>query len=138
MPSSTTPPQEATFAYNREIGNTYTASLYAGLAALLDHDDRLAGRRVGFFSYGSGAVGEFFTGVVRPGYKRLARSGAVRDELAAREPIDLAAYRALHAARHPSDVDLATPRVTRGPFRYAGVAGRARRYEPTGAAGRPT
>lgn len=39
--------QEATFAYNREIGNAYTASIYAGLAALLDGDADLAGRQIG-------------------------------------------------------------------------------------------
>ncbi len=32
--------------YNRRIGNSYTASLYFGLAALLDGDDDLTGKRV--------------------------------------------------------------------------------------------
>jgi hydroxymethylglutaryl-CoA synthase len=124
--------QEATFAYNRELGNTYTASLYAGLAALLDHEDGLADRRIGFFSYGSGAVGEFFTGIVRPGYERLSRRAGVQEQLAAREPISLGEYRALHAAHRAGSADLMTPSVTRAPFRFAGVRDRARRYEPTG------
>ena len=29
--------------YNRRLGNSYTASLYAGLCSLLDHDEDLAG-----------------------------------------------------------------------------------------------
>ena len=123
--------QEASFAYNRELGNSYTASLYAGLAALLDHDDDLAGRRIGLFSYGSGAVGEFFTGVVQPGYRQLRRAESIRDQLAGRVPLTLEEYRALHSAAHPSDVDWETPRVTEGPFRFAGIRDRARRYEAT-------
>lgn len=123
--------QEATFAYNRELGNTYTASLYAGLAALLDQDDDLAGKRIGLFSYGSGAVGEFFTGIVQPGYQELRRREAVAAELDGRVPLSLSEYRELHAAEHASETDLETPRVTQGPFRFAGIRRQARQYEAT-------
>ena len=51
------------------VGNTYTASLYLCLAALLEAEGRtLAGRRLGFFSYGSGCCAEFFTGTTAEGY----------------------------------------------------------------------
>lgn len=123
--------QEETFAYNRELGNTYTASLYAGLASLLDHDDTLAGKRIGLFSYGSGAVGEFFTGIVQPGYEALRRRDAVEAELAGRARLTLPEYRELHAAEHPSDIDWEAPRVTQGPFRFSGIRRQARQYEAT-------
>ncbi|MDN5900282.1 MAG: hydroxymethylglutaryl-CoA synthase [Brachybacterium sp.] len=123
--------QEATFAYNRELGNTYTASLYAGLASLLDHDEDLAGRRIGLFSYGSGAVGEFFTGIVRPGYQQLRRRESTEAQIAGRVRLGLPAYRELHGAEHPSDTDWEAPSVTAGPFRFAGIRDRARRYEAT-------
>jgi hydroxymethylglutaryl-CoA synthase len=56
--------------YNRVTGNTYAASLYEGLAALLDNDpEDLAGKRISLFSYGSGCMAEFFSGVVQPGYR---------------------------------------------------------------------
>lgn len=115
--------------YNRRIGNTYTASLYAGLVALLDHDADLAGRRVGLFSYGSGAVSEFLTGVVRPGYAGRGGAARVTSALDAREPIEVPEYRELHAREYPSAEDIETPRVTNGPFRFAGIRGRARVYE---------
>ncbi|MGC2939014.1 MULTISPECIES: hydroxymethylglutaryl-CoA synthase family protein [unclassified Brevibacterium] len=115
--------------YNRRLGNSYTASLYAGLCSLLDHDEDLAGRRIGLFSYGSGSVGEFFTARVVPGYEQHSSRQAVTAALDARVPLSMDAYRALHATELPSAEDVSTPKVTAGPFRFAGVKGRARIYE---------
>ncbi len=115
--------------YNRRLGNSYTASLYAGLASLLDHDDDLAGRRVALFSYGSGSVGELFTGVVEPGYRSPERAQRHAKALDERKPVDVARYRALHAsAVHRSDVDVEIPVASGTPFRFAGVRGGARQY----------
>jgi len=56
--------------YNRVVGNIYTGSLYLSLLSLLEQSERLeAGSRIGLYSYGSGAVGEFFTGILQPNYK---------------------------------------------------------------------
>ncbi|WP_025777192.1 hydroxymethylglutaryl-CoA synthase family protein [Brevibacterium sp. VCM10] len=115
--------------YNRRLGNSYTASLYAGLCSLLDHDEDLAGKRIGFFSYGSGSVGEFFTTRVVPGYEEHSRRQAVTDALDARVPLSIDAYRALHATELSSADDVTTPKVTAGPFRFAGIKGGARLYE---------
>lgn len=115
--------------YNRRLGNSYTASLYAGLCSLLDHDEDLAGKRIGLFSYGSGSVGEFFTARVVPGYAEHSHRQAVTEALDARVPLSIDAYRALHAAEFSSADDVSTPKVTAGPFRFAGIKGRARHYE---------
>ena len=57
-------------AYNRQLGNSYTASLFIGFASLLDNaPEDLTGKRIGLFSYGSGCVSEFFTGIVQRGYR---------------------------------------------------------------------
>ncbi|MBT1673217.1 hydroxymethylglutaryl-CoA synthase [Curtobacterium sp. MCLR17_043] len=117
------------FTYNRQTGNTYTASLWIGLAALLDLDDDLAGERLGLFSYGSGSVGELITGTVRPDYREHRRAGRVRSLLEARVPLTVDAYRALHAAGAATSEDVERPRVTTAPFRFAGVRGGARHYE---------
>ncbi|WP_022917322.1 hydroxymethylglutaryl-CoA synthase [Ruania albidiflava] len=117
--------------YNRRLGNTYAASLYASLAALLDHEQDLAGKRVGLFSYGSGSVSEFLTGIVAPGYADSARARRVLEVLDARVPLEVAEYRELHATELPSGVDVQTPRVTKAPFRFTGIQGRARQYERT-------
>lgn len=122
---------ESSLLYNRELGNSYTASVFAGLAALLDHEDDLAGRRVGIFSYGSGSVSEFLTGIVQPAYLDARRGADIRAAIDARTRIELPAYRDLHAAERGSDADFDTPQVTSAPFRFAGVTGRARRYEAT-------
>ncbi|MFT4294674.1 MAG: hydroxymethylglutaryl-CoA synthase [Micropruina sp.] len=115
--------------YNRRLGNSYTASLYVGLAGALDSSDDLAGRRVGLFSYGSGSVGEFFTGIVQPDYAQHRRRDATLAALTARVPLGIDGYRALHAAHTGSSQDHQTPRVTTAPFRFSGVQGRARQYE---------
>jgi hydroxymethylglutaryl-CoA synthase len=124
---------EASLVMNRRTGNSYTASIYVGLLSLLEHDEAdLGGRRIGFFSYGSGSVSEFFTGVVRPGYRdvvRTARDAATLDE---RQPIDYDRYRALH--ERVDDVqgeDFETAIETPGWFRLAGVREHTRHYERT-------
>lgn len=56
--------------YNRNVGNIYTGSLYLSLLSLIEQKEDLeAGSRIGLFSYGSGAVGEFFSGILVPGYR---------------------------------------------------------------------
>ena len=114
--------------YNRRLGNSYTASVFAGLAALLHHDASLEGKRVALFSYGSGSVSELLTGIVQPGYFDAAAAERVYTALDARAVLDIAAYRELHAAERPSSEDYETPRVTAGPYRFDGVKGQARQY----------
>ena len=115
--------------YNRRLGNTYTASLYICLAALLDNDPELAGKRVGLFSYGSGSVGELLTGIIQPGYVDAARAKRSRELLEARVALDIPTYRRLHATELPSSEDVEMPKVTDAPFRFTGIKGRARYYE---------
>ncbi|CAM4130965.1 hydroxymethylglutaryl-CoA synthase [Erysipelothrix inopinata] len=55
--------------YNRQVGNIYTGSLYLSLLSLLEKGTMKPRERIGLFSYGSGAVGEFFSGILQPDYK---------------------------------------------------------------------
>ncbi len=121
---------------NRRVGNTYTASLFLGVLSLLNHDSAdLAGSRMALFSYGSGAVAEYFTALVQPGYRSVLRASEDEARLAARTPLEYARYRELHERVDLVDgTEFATPRVTAAPFRLAGVHEDVRRYEPT----RPT
>ncbi|MFW8053567.1 hydroxymethylglutaryl-CoA synthase [Vagococcus fluvialis] len=59
--------------YTKNIGNIYTGSLYLSLMSLLDHSDNTLKENdlIGFFSYGSGAVGEIFSGRLVPGYENF-------------------------------------------------------------------
>ena len=77
------------------VGNTYTASLYLCLAALLEAEgSALAGRRLGLFSYGSGCCAEFFTGTVPAGVGAVADAG-VAALLRGRTLIDVTEYERL-------------------------------------------
>ncbi|MBK3636126.1 hydroxymethylglutaryl-CoA synthase [Streptomyces sp. MBT97] len=119
-----------TTAYNTVIGNSYTASVYLGLAALLDQADDLSGRPVAFLSYGSGSVAEFFAGTVVAGYREHLRTGANQEAISRRAPLDYAGYRELHEFKFPADGgDHATPQQTTGPFRLAGISGHKRLYQ---------
>lgn len=119
-----------TTAYNSVIGNSYTASLYLGLAALLDQADDLTGRSIGFLSYGSGSVAEFFAGTVVANYREHLRTEENREAITRRRPVDYAGYRALHERSFPADGgDHPTPSQTTGPFRLAALSGHKRIYE---------
>lgn len=126
---------DTSFTYNRRIGNTYTASIYGALIALLDLDEGLAGSRLGFFSYGSGAVSEFFTGIVQPGYRDALDPSRAQRAMDARVRIDIDTYRRLHAGVGNDGDDVVTPRVTSAPYRFGGVQGHARQYEATAGVG---
>lgn len=122
-----------TFDYNRYIGNSYTASIYLALAALLDTDDDLSGKRIGFLSYGSGAVSEFFTGIVQPGYRDSSRAAENRALLADRTPIADERYLDLVRFEASDPSNYTTAHETTGPFRFGGVDGDKRVYEVTSA-----
>lgn len=120
-----------TTAYNEEIGNSYTASVYLGLAALLDNADDLTGKAVGLLSYGSGSVAEFFAAIPVPGYRAHLRSEQHREAIARRRDIGYADYRERHEQAFPVDGgDHPAPRETTGPYRLAGLFGHKRVYEP--------
>nr|BAE78982.1 3-hydroxy-3-methylglutaryl-CoA synthase [Streptomyces sp. KO-3988] len=118
-----------TTAYNNVVGNSYTASVYLALAALLDQADDLSGQAVGFLSYGSGSVAEAFAGRVVPGYREHLRTEAHRAAIDRRKPVDFARYRELHAYSFPADGgDHRTPAQTTGPYRLAALRGHKRIY----------
>ena len=58
--------------YSQMIGNIYTGSLFLGLLSLLENAETLkAGDKIALYSYGSGAVSEFFSGELVEGYEDL-------------------------------------------------------------------
>ncbi|WP_020682106.1 hydroxymethylglutaryl-CoA synthase [Marinobacterium rhizophilum] len=121
---------EDTLLYNRAIGNSYTASMYIGLASLLENGKRsLAGERIGFFSYGSGCVAEFFSGKVVEGYERWLHRDRHRQLLDARQALSYDEYLQLYRYPDPRDGehhDL--PAVTTGRFRLAAISHHKREY----------
>lgn len=123
---------EPTLSYNRTIGNSYTASLYIGLCSLLETcRDNLSGQRIGFFSYGSGCVAEFFSGTVREGYADHLHRERHRQMLDARESLSHEEYLKLYHYPNPTDGgEHEMPHVTRGRFRLAAISHHKREYVP--------
>src|SRR5690625_3763554 len=90
--------------YSRRVGNIYTASLYLGLLSLLEQGKNLqAGNRIGLFSYGSGAVGEFFTGVLQPGFQEHLLLDKHTAMFASRKEISVAEYEKVFSEVLPID-----------------------------------
>ncbi len=75
--------------YTRELGNTYSACLYAALAGLVDSG--FTGR-TGLYSYGSGSCAEFFSGVVGERAAEIVGRHGIAASLAARRRVDVATY----------------------------------------------
>lgn len=120
--------------YNRQTGNTYAASLYEGLASLLDHDPAdLAGRRIGLFSYGSGCMAEFFSGIVQPGYRDTLHTAAHQRMLAERTELTMRQYEDIFMLGQPKEggEHVFAPYRT-APFRWAGIKDHKRMYERVG------
>jgi hydroxymethylglutaryl-CoA synthase len=90
--------------YGRTIGNCYTAALYLSLISLLENTpEDLAHQRIGFYSYGSGCVAEFFSGIVQKGYQDRLKKNAHQKMLENREALSEEEYTAFYNFRYPVD-----------------------------------
>lgn len=90
--------------YNRLVGNIYTGSLYLSLLSLIENDLNLeAGQRIGMFSYGSGSVGEFFTGVLEEGFRDHLNTENHKELLANRKEVSIKEYEAEFLKELPVD-----------------------------------
>ena len=122
---------EPALQYNRQTGNTYAACVYEGFASLLDNAPAaLDDQRIGFFSYGSGCMAEFFSGVVQRGYREHLFTDAHRALLATRTPVTYRQYEDIFNYGVPKDgADHVFAPYRGGAFRLAGIKDHKRRYE---------
>lgn len=91
-------------AHSREMGNSYSAALYIGLASLLDHDPNdLSNQRIGFYSYGSGCVAEYFSGVIQPEYRSVLQTKAHQALFAQRHLLTYEEYERFYNFCAPED-----------------------------------
>ncbi len=121
---------ESGLLYSRQLGNAYTASLYIGLASLLEHDlENLSEKRIGLFSYGSGCVGEFFSGIVQPGYGQALFQSEHQALLAARNKLSYEQYEEFFSYQLPTDgKEHTTPIHSAARFRLIGCRNHERLY----------
>ncbi len=119
---------------SKMIGNLYTASLYLGFRSSLEFEYQkgidLAGKRVGFGSYGSGSSAMVFSGVIQPEYEQIVKDMNLETELGPRKKLSLEEYEKLHESKLTTDqaflslkkefvlVEIETKPESRGQRRY--------------------
>ncbi|MFB1049412.1 hydroxymethylglutaryl-CoA synthase [Paraliobacillus sp. JSM ZJ581] len=117
--------------YNATVGNIYTGSLYLSLLSLLERNTTIEpGERVGLFSYGSGAVGEFFTGILQPNYRKSLFKEQHEQMLTNRTVLTVAEYEAQFNDTLPvgvENIDLPTEKDP-ATICFAGIKDHMRQY----------
>ncbi|MEM9582849.1 MAG: hydroxymethylglutaryl-CoA synthase [Pseudomonadota bacterium] len=117
--------------YNREVGNCYAASLYVSLVSMLENVDAdLSDRSIGLFSYGSGAVAEFFSARVQPGYRDHLLKDYHKTLLEDRVALSYEDYREMWHVPDPQDGTAhIMPNTARGRYRLTRIDEHKRHYE---------
>lgn len=119
--------------YSRNIGNIYTGSLYLSFISLLDHQPNLAAEnKIGFFSYGSGAVGEFFSGTLQPGFKEFITTAEHQDLLTNRKKLSISEYETRFKEELPKDgstLEISSTDEDPAPIVLTGITEHMRQYK---------
>jgi hydroxymethylglutaryl-CoA synthase len=77
----------------QEVGNIYTGSVYMGLVSLMEEEgEKVAGKRVGVFSYGSGCGAEFFVCHMKPEITGIIDQFRFQQQLERRKRITFEQY----------------------------------------------
>src|SRR5690625_3986204 len=116
--------------YSRRVGNIYSASLYLGFVSLLENSSLQAGDRIGMFSYGSGAVGEFYSGTLVDGFDDHLRAKEHRQLFEARTQLSIAEYEEIFEKSLPTDGSTVSFEVADdpAPICLSGVTEHKRQY----------
>ncbi len=117
----------------REVGNIYTGSVYMGLVSLLEAEvDRMDGKQVGVFSYGSGCGAEFFLCRMKEGIQEIIRGIRFREQLERRRRVTFEEYVQWYSKSqaetfyHPEEVEAHKDAFTR--FTFIGFKDHKRQY----------
>lgn len=121
---------ETSKTYNKRVGNIYTGSLFLSLLSLLENSSIAPGTRIGMFSYGSGAVGEFFSGILEPNYQEVLRPDRHHELLDNRQKVSVQEYEEIFAQTLPVDGSNVTLSVEDdpAPICLAGIKEHERQY----------
>lgn len=117
--------------YSKVVGNIYTGSLYLSLLSLLElNTDLDAGDRIGLYSYGSGAVGEFFSGIIQPGYRDFLQAEKHEKLLKERKELSIEEYEKIFQETLPTDGSALTLSIDEDPadICLAGIDRHMRQY----------
>ncbi|AMV61996.1 hydroxymethylglutaryl-CoA synthase [Pediococcus damnosus] len=118
--------------FSREVGNLYTGSLYLSLLSLLVNSENLkSGQKIGLFSYGSGAEGEFYVTTLQPGFETAIGGDKVKHFLEDREELSITEYEAMFNSQMPLSADDFTThtQIDSAKFYLAGQKDQQRQYQ---------
>lgn len=119
---------DESITYSRKVGNLYTGSLYLGLISLLENTQALsAGSRIGLFSYGSGSVAEFFSGILVEGYQDFLEKEQHQYLLINRQKLSISEYEKMF--EDSFDIDRTYTFDDSLPFSIASIEGTIRSYK---------
>jgi len=86
--------------YARRVGSTYGASNFVGIAGIAGKNGRVRpGSRIGFFSYGSGAIGEFYSGILCEDACEVVSSMGIDTALSERLEVSVEEYEQIERKR---------------------------------------
>ena len=122
---------EASKQLSRRVGNIYTASLYMSLLRLLENGNLAAGSLIGLFSYGSGAMGEFYSGSLVEGYEKEIDQIKDQAMLDHRKKLTISEYEDVFntALEDPEDGVVLESDDKEGTWYFAGTQGHVRQYK---------
>lgn len=122
---------EASKQLSMRVGNIYTASLYMSLLSLLENADLEPNSLIGMFSYGSGAMGEFFSGNLVDGYERELDPKRDLELLNKRKRLSVSEYEKVfnQAMLDPVDGEELISDEDRNIWYFAGTADGVRQYK---------
>lgn len=116
---------------NANVGNIYTGSLYLSLLSLLENGGLKAGDLIGLFSYGSGAMAEFYSANVVEGYENELDKDADEALLDKRKKLSVPEYEKIFSASlvdPQNNVEL-TSDEEKGKYYFAGICDDIRQYK---------
>ncbi len=86
--------------YASRVGSTYGASNFIGLCGLLKSIEQAGPEeRIGFFAYGSGAIGEFYSARICPGAKQRIEDLKIDEALDQRREVSFEEYELIEKIR---------------------------------------
>ncbi|MEW5814769.1 MAG: hydroxymethylglutaryl-CoA synthase [Spirochaetota bacterium] len=86
--------------YAKRTGSTYSSSNFVGICSLLQNArDLKPGDRISFFAYGSGAIGEFYSGRLCPEAKACNVAETINASLARRKEVNVQEYEMVEKIR---------------------------------------
>jgi len=113
--------------FSRAVGNLYTGSLYLGLLSYLVNGAQ-AGEKMLMFSYGSGAVGELYSGEIQPGFEEVIDKKALQSIIDDRQKMSITDYEKIYQIEY-QDGTVVDPATVEAKFYLSEIKENERLYK---------